>query len=303
MVRSRKEIEGLGVGQGVALFAQELHVPGQGGGVAGDVDDPGRGHGHHGVDDLRGQALSRRVHHDDVHASCSVILSAGKDPFFFFSCWLPAAACCPRSEALGGLAGVGAEEFHVFHAVPGGVFPGVLDGLGDDLHADDLSRPPGQGQGDGAGAAVEVQHRLGPVQLCQLHGLFIEPLGLIVVHLIERAGGEPEAEAAELVLDPVPAPEGAEFIPQHHVGIPHVFGEDHGGQARDLPLQGMDQAVFPGQMVPVHHQADHELPRDDSPAKIDMPQQALSGMLVIDGDPVLLRPAEHQVLDLIEHRG
>lgn len=44
----------------------------------------------------------------------------------------------PPGQLGGGLSRVTAEEADVVHAVPGGVGPGVLNGLGDDLRADDL---------------------------------------------------------------------------------------------------------------------------------------------------------------------
>ena len=113
-----------------------------------------------------------------------------------------------------------------------GVFLCVLDGLGDHFHADGLPGGPGQTQGDGAGAAVEIQHRVAFCQTGKGPRLFIEDLRLRVVHLIERAGRETEAQAAQLVLDGVSAPEGAEFFAHDGVAGPRIRAQDHGGQAR-----------------------------------------------------------------------
>lgn len=64
-----KEIEGFGVGQGVAAGGQQLDVPGQGGGIAGDIDDPLRRHRPDGLDHVGRKPLPRRVHQDDLRAA------------------------------------------------------------------------------------------------------------------------------------------------------------------------------------------------------------------------------------------
>ena len=172
-----EHVEGLCGGQFVALFLEAFGVAGQGGGIAGDVDDSVRGHFRHGVDHFLVQTFPGRIHHNDI----------GADAGF--------------GEVFCGLGGVGAEEFRVFHLVSLGVLLGVLDGLGDDLHADHLPGGFGQDQGDGACAAVQVQNRLLARQARLLDGGLVELLGLVVVHLVEGPGGEAEPEAAEDVLN------------------------------------------------------------------------------------------------------
>lgn len=102
----------------VTTLAQQSHIAGQRRRITGDIDHPLRRHPGDGVDDGRMQPLARRVHRDDIRPD-SVL-----------------------SQFLSGLAGVGAEEIRVLDAVAPGVFPGVGDGLLDDLHPDDPFAAP-----------------------------------------------------------------------------------------------------------------------------------------------------------------
>ena len=159
-----EEVKGFGVDGAVAALLQQAEVPGQGGRVAGDVDDaPGR-HLCHGLDDVGADALAGRVYDDDIG---------------------PRAL---RRQPHGRLARVGAEKARVFDAVALRVLLSVGNGRLNDLHADGRTGLPGQTERDGAGAAVEVQHRLRPVELRQLQGAAVEPLRLVAVHLIEGPG-------------------------------------------------------------------------------------------------------------------
>ena len=191
-----------------ALVFQEGGVPGQGGGVAGDVDQAFGGHLGDGLDGILAQALSWGVYGDDVRA----------DALFL--------------QAQGGLSCVGAEEFCVFDAVAPGIVFGVLNGLGDHLHAQNLSGLSGHGQGDGTHAAVEIQHQVLFGDVSQGDGGFVKPLGLVVVHLVERPGGEPEIQAAEGIFNEAGAVEGLESVAQHGVDRLCIDAENQGGKAR-----------------------------------------------------------------------
>lgn len=138
MLGSREHIDGFGAEGGVGVVGEELEVAGEGGGVAGNVDDAAGGHLGDGVDDLRGEAAAGRVDDDDVGADAL------------------------GGELGGDLGGVAAEEVGVGDMVAQGVLSGVLNGLGNDLRANDALCVPGQAQRDGADAAVEVQDRLRP---------------------------------------------------------------------------------------------------------------------------------------------
>src|SRR5882724_7200253 len=48
------------------------------------------------------------------------------------------------------------------------IFPGVFDGLGDDLYAYDLRSQAAYKNTDAAGAAVEIIDRLFPAELCEI---------------------------------------------------------------------------------------------------------------------------------------
>ena len=156
-----EHVHGQGLLGAVALGGQAGEVPGQGGRVAGDVDDPRGGHLDHGVDDRRGQTLSGRVHTDDIRPQAL------------------------SGKALGGVGGVAAEKLCVGDAVAPGVVPGVLHSGGDDLSPHHPAGLPGHHQGDGADAAVEVQHGLPAGEAGKLHRLLVEDLALVPVHLVE----------------------------------------------------------------------------------------------------------------------
>ena len=128
-----EQVERLRVLELKALFLQQGHIPGQGGRVAGDVDQPSGGEAGDGFDGIGVEALPGRIHHHHI----------GLDTLLF--------------QLQGGGTGIGAEELGIFDAVALGVVLRILDGLGDDLHTDDLARGPAHGQSDGAHAAVEVQ--------------------------------------------------------------------------------------------------------------------------------------------------
>ena len=49
-----------------APLLQQCHIPGQGGGIAGDIDQALRGHPGDGLDGVAVQALAGRVYGDDV---------------------------------------------------------------------------------------------------------------------------------------------------------------------------------------------------------------------------------------------
>ncbi len=158
---------------GEAAGGKAFYVPGQGGGVAGDVDHtPGAG-GEDSVDDLGVAALAGRVHGETV------------DPLAF-------------SHQLGqGFLRRGAEEGSALDAVASGIFLGVLHCFWDNLDADDLPGLPGQQQADGAYAAVDVRHGFIGLRRKQLQVGPVELLGLARVHLQEGPGAHLESKVAK----------------------------------------------------------------------------------------------------------
>ena len=64
MVGPGEEVSRLGLLQVVAPLVQELHIPGQGGRVAGNIDDAVGCHVTQGFDGGLVQTLSGRIHHD-----------------------------------------------------------------------------------------------------------------------------------------------------------------------------------------------------------------------------------------------
>ena len=161
MGASGEQIGGGGGLEGVAPFLQQCHVPGKGRRVAGDIDNPPGSHPGQSLDGVGVQPLPGRVNHRHVRVH----------PL--------------RFQRQRRLACVAAEEFRVCDAVSPGVVLGVLHRLGDDLHADDLPRRPGHGQGNGSHPAVQIENRVGFRDSGLRNGGFVEPLSLVVVHLVE----------------------------------------------------------------------------------------------------------------------
>ncbi len=272
MAASREQIRGEGVFQNITPFLQQRHVPGKGRRVAGHIDDaPGR-EAVQGLDGVGVEALPGRIHDDHVG-------------FYALALQFQCRRAC-----------VAAEKFRVFNAVALGVVFRILHRLGDHLHADDLSGGGGHGQGDGANAAVEVQNGVVLGDLRLLDGGLIEPLGLMVVHLIEGPGGQPEGKAAEGVLNIARAVEGEEFVSQHRVALPGVDGQHQGSEAGNL-LKAADQLLRTGDLPAVDDKTHQNLPGDSAPADIDMPQQTLMGHFIIGSHPVLVYIIYDRILD------
>ena len=74
-----EKINRFGGAEGVAFFREQLHVAGEGGRVAGDVDDALRLHGGDGLDHVGAYALARRV--DDDHVGLFAALEGGQCEF------------------------------------------------------------------------------------------------------------------------------------------------------------------------------------------------------------------------------
>ena len=94
MGASWEEVDGLGGLQRIAAFPQKLDVAGERRGIARDVDDAPRTHRGHRLDDIRADALARRIDDDDVR------------PFSF------------GREHLRGLPGVHAVKFRLIRLSP-----------------------------------------------------------------------------------------------------------------------------------------------------------------------------------------
>ena len=176
MTRPRKHIHRPGPVEAVAAGGQALYVPGEGGGVAGDVGDAGDACGGEGVQQRLVAALARRVEYGGVEA-----LTAIEQP----------------GDLPGGVA---ADEVGALReAVAFGVAAGVVDGGRHDLDAGGVPRPPRRRQRDGARAAVGVQHprraALGKARGPQR--LAVEDLGLVRVDLEEGLGRDLKFEAAQ----------------------------------------------------------------------------------------------------------
>ena len=185
--------------------------------------------------------------------------------------------------------GVAAEKLDVFDSIAAGVFPGVGDGLGDDLRPNDPPGPPRQGQRDRPDAAVQVQHGLLPGKPGKPQSQTVQALRLSPVDLEEGGGGQTEGQSAQLLLQPALPPKLGILISENYVGIPGVGVEDHPSQPGLRLTQSVHQRLRLGQGPPVDYHADQTLPIPVG-ADIEVPDQSPARPLVIGGDAVRLHP-------------
>lgn len=232
MRRTGEHIHRRGADGAIPLLCKQLHIPGQGRRITGDVDDTLRRHRCRCGDHLRAEPLAGRVHAYHVRAQA------------------------PGGEVRRGRRRVAAEKLHISDAVAFCVFFGIGNGLRHDLRADDPRRPPGHHLGDGARAAVQVQHRLVPSQSREVRSGIVQHLRHVMVHLIKGRHAQPEGQAAQGILQHVRAPQGAVFTAQYSPGGLGVHAQHHAHGIRQRLPHKRHQRVLARQLPPVDQHAD-----------------------------------------------
>ena len=171
-----KHVHALHLFQGVASLAEQGCVPGKGSRVAGNVNNPFRGGLGHGINDGGFQSLAWGIDDHDLRTQ-TALHQPGQQ--FLRRC---------------------AVEVHIADAVMQGVCFGVLNGLGNNFHPQDLTAAPCQHQGDGASAAVQVAHQLVAAQLGKLQCQTVKGFRLRGIDLKKAGRMQLKAGAAELIL-------------------------------------------------------------------------------------------------------
>ena len=197
MLRPWEQIHRLHLFRAVPLCLQPLGVPGGGGRVAADIDNP---LGIHLDNSRKGgfiAAFAGRVEDDDVRAQAL------------------------SREAGGGSAGVGAEKAAL--GGDGGICLSAFNRFWYDLHTHQLPAVVYHRKADGAHAAVEVQQQVVRGELGILGRDAVELLSGQCVDLIERQGAQPDGDAAEGVFEVARAIQGGGLAAQNDIGI---FGVD-----------------------------------------------------------------------------
>ena len=149
----------------ISQLVQHRNVPGQGGGIAGDIDYALRLHVGEGLQHCLCTACPGGIYHYHIGADALLV------------------------EAWHYLGGIAYDEFGIAYIVVPGVLLSVLYGGLHYLDADDLSGLLGQEQGDGAGAAVGVNDSLLPLEVGIFQRLVVEDFRLGGVYLEEGTGG------------------------------------------------------------------------------------------------------------------
>ena len=260
----------------IAQGLQDLGISGEGGGIAGDVDDAGGLHAGGGGEDFFAAAGADGVHDDHVRAKA-----------FFIELWHP-------------FAGVGGVEFGIGNLISFCIFLGVFDGFLHDLDADDAFGFLGKAQRNGAGAAVGVDDGLATGELRAGEGFFVEPFGLEAMDLEEGEGGDFEGNAAEGGGQGFLAPKVMNLISQDRIArmVLHVVIDgDHFGQGL---AHFLHPQVGEGELAHAGDDDRHDAAFVADPAH-DVTDGAFLRFLVVGGDVVagheILSKAEEFVID------
>lgn len=191
----REHVDGRDFLHGIAKSGEDLRIAGEGGHVAGDVDDARGLHAGRRGEDIFAASGADGVHDDDVGAKA-----------FFVELW----------HEFSGISGV---EFGIFDMIEGGILLRIFDGFFHDLDADDAAGFLRKTEGNGARSAVGVDHGLSAVEVGIGEGFFIEELSLRLVHLKEGEGGDFEGDAAKGRGQGLFAPEMMDFFSEDGIAF------------------------------------------------------------------------------------
>lgn len=282
MLRPRKQIHGLYLFCMIPLLFQPFSVAGGGGGVTADVDDPAGGHLDDGGEGGLVAALAGRVKDDDIRVQA-------------------------LDGQLGrGLAGVSAEEAALGGdgiAHPGGVRLRAVDGLGYDLHADQLPAGVHHRQADGTHAAVEVQQQVVRRKLGVVGGDAVKLFGGEGVDLIEGKRPEPDRNALQGIFNNPGAVQGKRLMAEDDVGVFGVDVQQDGSNIVELLTQLAHQLVGVGKFRPGADQTDHDLPAVRTPPQEDVADKPFAALFVVGLDVVHVEEGAECIADLIQKAG
>ena len=152
----------------IPSLTQNLQIPCQGGGITAYIDDSVRAHLKHGGKTFLITALAGRVHHNDIRMTQSRI---------------PTPVFCVKFRQY--LLCLAHKKLCIVNSVPGRVFSGVRNGLGNDLHTADLPGAARQKQRNGADSTVQIPDSLLSRQPRVLQGQAVQLLSLQRIHLVK----------------------------------------------------------------------------------------------------------------------
>ena len=258
----------------VAQVVEDGEVSGQGGWVAGDVDDALGLHLGEGLEDGRGTAGSWRVYYYYVGTDTLLVESWHDD------------------------GGIAYEEVGVADVVVAGILLGIEDGRFDDLDADDLTGFLGEEQRDGSSTAVGIDDDLAAAEVGIFEGFVVEHLGLIRVDLKEGTRRDVEVQTADAVEDGGFAPQ--EFrIPAHDdvvmIGLDVLLDTD---DFRQFGPQQFDEFFFARQVLGGGDNDNHDV-AVLADATDDMAQDTVMPVFVVDRDVELRDDLAHGVDDVV----
>ncbi len=262
MLGKREHVHRHGLDSFVPSLDQDSRVPGQGLWVAGDVHDGFRLQGQYGIQELHVAAGAGRVHHQHVQRETLLRHLYHETPRIV------------------------TEELRVRHPVELGVLLRIPDGVGVQLHADELLHMVRCAQADGACAAVGVQQRLLPGEAGVFDGGAVEDLRLPGVDLVEALRADAEPLAAQLVLHVPGAVEDDILCAQDHAGFLLVDVENDGGDLRVPFDQIRHEGFAAGELRRRRHQHYQDLPCYMTGTHQYMAQEAAMSILIIDAQLV-----------------
>ena len=116
------------------------------------------------------------------------------------------------------LLGLADEKLHIFDAVSPGILPGVLNGLGNDLHAVDLPGLLRQKRRNGPDAAIKVPDRFAAGKICKFQGRSVKLFRLHRIHLVKGKRRDPVFDITDGVCDIAGAVKVYDPCAHDHVG-------------------------------------------------------------------------------------
>lgn len=264
MRRLRKHIDWLNLRHLVqAVRSERLQIAGEGGGVAGDVDDALRLHRAHGLEQRGVAAFARWV--NDNHVGGDAARAPSRDDIL----------CFTRFEC-----GIG-------NVIARGIRLGIGNRFGDNLDAVDVPRLLGKEERNRADAAVGVDHGFAAGQRGEFECFFVQHFGLRWIDLIERVGGDRKGDAADLVIDRVAAPDRAAFFAENRVRPSAVDIMDNRLDLRIAARETIDERFAERQVVRLRDKDDHHFAARFADARHDVAQRSAVPLLIIRLDAVV----------------
>ena len=269
-----KEIHRLNFLRKITEVFQNSEVAGEGGGVAGDIDDALRLHIGEGAKDGFGAAGTRRVDDDDIGANPLLV---------------------ERRHDSGRVAH---DELGILYMVVTCIFPCVEDGGLYDFDSVDLSRSLSKKQRNCSCAAIGVDDSLCPMQVGIGECLLVKAFCLPRIDLKEGARGDVEVQSSQRIDDGRSSPEQL-CVASHDdvvaIGLDILMDADEVWQTL---AHHADELLCAWELLRCGDNDCHEIVAAADTSD-DVAQNPLVCVLVIDRDVEMLCDCTHSICKVV----